>query len=170
MVATRKLSDEEVILIRQSSEKLQALALAYGVSEHTIWSVQNYRTYKDVTGARVRLAGRRQQTTTKLRHGSHRLLISFGYEDDYLIREVFGAGGREGEDMRTILRDACVLLSLLWQTGMSLEDTWLSLGRGDEEQTRPMSLLGAINLAAIQCQAALLAARDDAVTTKENAT
>ena len=50
------------------------------------------------------------------------MLVTFGYDDRRKIRELFCADFKEGNDMHTLIGDACVAISLLLQHGHSAQD------------------------------------------------
>jgi len=78
-----------------------------------------------------------------------RILVSVGYADDDPLRpiEVFYAEGfRSGADLEFLMQDACVLISILLQHGVSPERIAASMSAREEPDGRltPGSLAGTI--------------------------
>ena len=78
-----------------------------------------------------------------------RILVSVGYAADNPLRpiEVFYAEGfRSGADLEFLMQDACVLISILLQHGVSPERIAASMSTRDEPDGRltPGSLAGTI--------------------------
>lgn len=78
---------------------------------------------------------------------THQYIATFGFNADLEVKEVFCASGKSGADVRMMLEDSCVLLSLCLQHGMSIEDAAKAMGerRGEGAKSGPpASPLGAI--------------------------
>jgi hypothetical protein len=67
--------------------------------------------------------------TQAIQWGTHRFHVSVGYDPDTgEVSEVFYASGmKEGTDIHNTAQDACVLVSLLLQLGMTAPDIGKSL-------------------------------------------
>lgn len=100
---------------------------------------------------RRRLPARRDAVTRRIAHhepgiGDHAFLLTLGYHRDGGVGEVFASGHREGSTMQHIMADACVVLSLALQNGVTPEALAHSLGtvpKGDGGET-PASFIGTI--------------------------
>lgn len=92
---------------------------------------------------RVTLPSRRLNTTVKCRHewasgNASKLLITFGFDEEGRVRELFCADFKEGTDMHTLVMDACVVLSLLLQHGYKASELRNKLAQA------PQSLLATL--------------------------
>ena len=78
---------------------------------------------------RRKLPNRRHAVTQAIQWGNHRFHVSVGYDPDTgEVMEVFYASGmKEGTDIHNTAQDACVLVSLLLQLGMTAPDIGKSL-------------------------------------------
>lgn len=98
---------------------------------------------------RQRLPNRRQSETRQIEHRGQAITVTVGFDDAWAPREVFATGPKEGSDMQHVLSDACVLISIALQHGISPTALSRSLGsvpawRGCERASEPASPLGAI--------------------------
>jgi len=97
---------------------------------------------------RQRLANRRPSATIEVwwtsGAGSYAFSVSVGYDvATGQVLEVFYADGmKEGTDLRHVAQDACVLISLALQHGVSLDTLGKSLA--SDASGTPASLVGAI--------------------------
>ena len=78
---------------------------------------------------RRKLPNRRHTVTQAIQWDNHRFYVSIGYNPDTgELMEVFYASGmKEGTDIHNTAQDACVLVSLLLQLGMSAAEIGKSL-------------------------------------------
>lgn len=96
---------------------------------------------------RNRLPNRRPSVTRKITWDQHRFYVTIGFDPKTGdTREVFYADGqRTGSQLQHAIQDACVLVSLLLQHGMSPDQIGKSLSTapvmGEE---RPASVIGTI--------------------------
>lgn len=98
---------------------------------------------------RKELPPRRPSATRKIEFNGQRLIVTFGYDRDNCVREVFAAGKKN--EMLDLTTDACILLSRLLQCGESIGEIaqTLSENRALHELTGPpASIIGAIARAA----------------------
>jgi ribonucleoside-diphosphate reductase alpha chain len=98
---------------------------------------------------RTALPQRRRNETREVRFGLRTYLVCVGFYDDGSPAEVFVDGEREGSDMRAIIGDACVLISIALQCGIATADLGRSLARVPRwspqgEVDAPASIIGAI--------------------------
>lgn len=82
---------------------------------------------------RKRLPNRRPNITLQAHHlepgvGQHRFLLTFGYDPEGNVQEVFASGHREGSTMAHIMADACIQISVMLQHGITLDEIGHSLG------------------------------------------
>lgn len=95
---------------------------------------------------RQRLPDRRPSATISTTFKTHPLKITIGYDPATgAAREIFASGPKEGTDMEHALSDACVVISIALQHGITPAEMSKSLGvvpgfNGDE----PASLIGVI--------------------------
>lgn len=109
---------------------------------------------------RTKLPERRRCVTEKVQHTMangevQEFLVSFGYDHEGTIREVFCANPMNGSDMYAMLSDGCILISLHLQTGAEIEKLVKSFGenRNDgEAKGMPASVFGAIANAILRQQ------------------
>lgn len=109
---------------------------------------------------RSKLPERRLSVTAKVIHiaadkSEQEYLITFGFDREGYIREVFCADPRIGSDIHALLTDSCILLSILMQTGSEPERLVKSLGENrNEGETSgpPSSIIGAIARAILTLQ------------------
>jgi hypothetical protein len=92
---------------------------------------------------------RRQSVTIAADHDGQAFTLTVGLYDDGRPGEVFADHHKSGSAMQAILSDACVLVSIALQHGISPEALGRSLGRvpapwRDEGDTNPASPLGTI--------------------------
>lgn len=98
---------------------------------------------------RRRLPDRRPHVTREIEWNGHRIVVTVGYNPrDGSVAEVF-ANAETGGHMQAALSDACVVLSIALQHGISPADLGKSLlivpaFIEGEETTAPASPLGAI--------------------------
>jgi hypothetical protein len=76
---------------------------------------------------RVSLPSRRLSVTSKLTHvtaadGQLHVIATFGLDDRHQVRELFCSSFKDGVDVRALVMDACVCLSLLLQHGYSVRE------------------------------------------------
>jgi hypothetical protein len=93
------------------------------------------------------MPNRRANTTVKVTWttygGSWRtVLVTFGFDADYRVAEVFSADFKAGSDTLGIVTYTCILLSRLFQMGVRPQELLLSM-------SEPYSLIGTIIDAAV---------------------
>lgn len=96
---------------------------------------------------RTNLPTRRPNITAKVGHNNEIYLITFGFDTEDTIREVFCADPRVGTDIHALLTDACILISIYLQSGGEPELLVTSLGENRDEgkdHGPPSSVIGAI--------------------------
>lgn len=76
---------------------------------------------------RVSLPSRRLSVTSKLTHvradgAEMHVIATFGIDEQGRVREVFCSSFKDGMDLRALVIDSCVCLSLLMQHGYSVRD------------------------------------------------
>lgn len=76
---------------------------------------------------RAQLPNRRRNVTEKVTHtwatgNGIKLIVTFGFDDRHKVRELFCADSKQGVDMRIMIGDACMAVSLLLQHGHSVQD------------------------------------------------
>ena len=103
---------------------------------------------------RTRLSHRRPALTRDIAVGAHRFAVTLGFNEAGSPREVFAAGAREGSDMRALISDACVVISIALQHGVAPRALGRSLGAapvpGRPGVESPVSAVGAIIRAVIE--------------------
>lgn len=77
--------------------------------------------------SRTELDPRRLSITSKLTHTcadgtSLHVIATFGLDKTGKVREVFCSSFKDGADLRSLVMDACVCLSLLLQHGYSVQE------------------------------------------------
>jgi hypothetical protein len=83
-----------------------------------------------VTTARIPLPHRRPSATIDAEFRGFPMAITIGYDPTTGVsREVFANAGRSGSDMQATLADACVLVSIALQHGVTPAALAKSLGR-----------------------------------------
>lgn len=73
--------------------------------------------------------------------------VSFGFDSEGVIREVFCQAKKEGSDMQGLVHDACIAVSRCLQRGDRIADLARSFGELREEGQeigRPASVIGAL--------------------------
>jgi hypothetical protein len=100
---------------------------------------------------RTRLTDRRYSVTDRVpfvrSDGDEiRLTVTFGFDEEGQVREVFCADFKAGSDMHAAVMDACILLSRLLQHGDAPRELAATL-------CEPPSLIGCIAKAAAQIEA-----------------
>lgn len=98
---------------------------------------------------RTPLPARRRNETREVEFGGRGYSVCVGFYDDGQPAEVFADGPREGSDMRATLSDACVLVSIALQHGITRAELERSLGRVPRwtpqgEAEGPASIIGAV--------------------------
>jgi hypothetical protein len=99
--------------------------------------------------SRTILPSRRPNETRDVQFAGGRYTVSVGFYGDGRPGEVFFDGAKEGSDVRAIMSDACVLISIALQHGITRAELERSLGivprwiDGNESEG-PASLIGAI--------------------------
>jgi hypothetical protein len=98
---------------------------------------------------RTPLPYRRPNETRDVAFAGQLYSVCVGYDERGQPAEVFADGPREGSDVRAIMSDACVLISIALQHGITRAELERSLGivprwiDGNESEG-PASLIGAI--------------------------
>ena len=88
------------------------------------------------------LPQRRAAETFDLRFWNQPFTVTVGFYADGTPGEVFIDGGKTGQDIQSIARDAAVVLSLALQHGTPIETIRHAVTRGASEE--PASILGAV--------------------------
>ena len=88
------------------------------------------------------LPQRRAAETFVLRLWNQVFTVTVGFYADGTPGEVFIDGGKTGQDVQSISRDAAVVLSLALQHGTPIETIRHAVTRGAAEE--PASILGAV--------------------------
>lgn len=111
---------------------------------------------------RKNIPSRRPHTVIKLEHGAQSFHIGFGQVPGGPnlpplppIVEVFADGRKNGSDQQRALSDACIMMSLLLQHGMTMAQIRDSLGeiRNEGEETgAPASIFGVIARAGVELE------------------
>lgn len=104
---------------------------------------------------RTKVPNRRLSMTGKIEHADQHYLITYGFDNEGVIREVFCADPRVGSDIHALLTDGCILISLYLQTGGEIERLVTTLGENRPEKADrgpPSSLLGAIARGILEVQ------------------
>ncbi len=96
--------------------------------------------------SRRHLPDRRPNRTETVRSAGKEFSVSVGYWLDGRPGEVFMDGPKTGSDMRAILADACVVVSLALQHGIEPSALAHSLARVpvSETESAPASIIGAV--------------------------
>lgn len=69
--------------------------------------------------------------------------ISVGFDESWRVREIFADGHKTGTDIEAILDDACILTSMLLQSGANIADLADKLGReGVKPEAPAASIVG----------------------------
>lgn len=97
---------------------------------------------------------RRNETMTMDWHGQT-VSVTFGYDDQGNLREIFADVAKQGTDLNALISDWCVIVSIAIQHGISPADLARSLTRVPEpmrgrDATVPASLIGTIMEAALE--------------------
>ena len=95
---------------------------------------------------RQRLPNRRPNQTIEVEWDGRLWTLSIGYSpEDYTPREVFANGAKIGSGSQAIVDDACVIISLLLQHGISADALKYHLAREGADPRAPYaSILGLI--------------------------
>ena len=98
------------------------------------------------TGLRERLPDRRPSITRTINWAGSEFSVSVGFWLDGRPGEVFADGPREGSDLKALLADSAVLLSLLLQHNIEPAAIGYSLARVpvSDTESRPASVIGAV--------------------------
>jgi len=87
---------------------------------------------------RQSLPNRRLNVTQVVRWSGQTWLASIGFDHEGRAREVFFDGVKSGGQLEGLLDDACVLLSLLLQSGWHPETLAARMGGGEEPEASPI--------------------------------
>ena len=68
--------------------------------------------------------------------------LTVGFYNDGQIGEIFAGGGKTPQAIQQLVADACVLISIALQYGVSVEALGRSLARHDDE--KPYTIIGII--------------------------
>lgn len=101
---------------------------------------------------RTRLPDRRPAIRQRMkwsdsRGDEHVAHVSFGFDREGAVREVFCQAKKEGSDMQGLVHDACIAVSRCLQRGDRIAEIARSLGElreEDQETGRPASVIGAL--------------------------
>jgi hypothetical protein len=99
---------------------------------------------------RVKLPNRRRQISQTAEWGGAAWIVSVGFDDAARAREIFVRGLKIGSAMDSLMDDACVMLSLLLQSGYGVGDVMERLGReghdGEEGYASALGYLASVAL------------------------
>lgn len=112
---------------------------------------------------RTKLPNRRMSNTLPFTHVNFmgneiKSFLTFGYDAEGTIKEVFCADPRIGTDIQAMLVDVCILISLNLQSGADIERLAKSMGenRGEGQSIGPpASVVGSVMQAALTMQHSL---------------
>lgn len=85
----------------------------------------------------------------------HKLIITYGFNEQHQIKEAFIAGMRIEATLNALANDACILYSRCLQHGDSVEEiaaTMVENRREGEASGEPASIMGAIARKAVEVQ------------------
>lgn len=113
---------------------------------------------------RTRLPHRRIALRDKLKftHGNgdeRECEVSFGFDAQGVIREVFCIAAKAGTDMQAIVHDACIATSIALQRGARIGDLGKSFGElreAGQAEGPPASVMGALARAGAALEIELL--------------
>jgi hypothetical protein len=91
---------------------------------------------------RERLPNRRAAMTIGIEHGGQQFTVTVGFYPDNRPGEVFTHGIKTGSSLDALLADACVLVSVLMQHGITPVELASSTGR--QGGGGPASVIGAV--------------------------
>lgn len=99
---------------------------------------------------RVVLPSRRMSENIDLHWGGRAWSITIGFDDSSFVREIFADGSKVGSEREAELDDACILISLLLQSGWLISEISARLSREATDRDAPAaSILGlAVKVAA----------------------
>jgi hypothetical protein len=100
---------------------------------------------------RRELSSRRASVTSKLTHlradGTNvHIVATFGFDERRKVREVFCSSFKDGTDLRALVMDACICLSLLLQHGYAVREVY------NKMTPSPQSLLATLIEEAIKVE------------------
>ena len=87
---------------------------------------------------RDRLPNRRRQITIT----ADKYAISVGFYDDGRVGEVFASGAKPGSESDHLIADACTVISIALQCGVSADELAKSLARTPDHE--PATVIGTI--------------------------
>lgn len=98
---------------------------------------------------RTNLPNRRRNETRDVHFAGRDFMVCVGFYHDGAPAEVFADGPKEGSDLQATISDACVLISIALQFGITRTELEHSLGRiprwvDGNETDGPASIIGAI--------------------------
>ena len=94
--------------------------------------------------SRVRLPNRRRHLLETMKWEGRRWEVCVGFNEQGLAREVFVDGVKVGSELEALVNDACVVISLLLQSGMPAVELARHLAREGIAAGAPVaSVLGA---------------------------
>jgi hypothetical protein len=89
---------------------------------------------------RQRLHNRRKSLTSNLQWKSVKLVVTYGFDDNEEIREIFINAAKTGEDIEVMMNDAATAFSIALQSGRTPAELYKSMRR--DKRSRPASILG----------------------------
>lgn len=101
---------------------------------------------------RIPLPNKRLHIVERIDHAGVHYHVGYGFDSDGCVREVFADARKTGSDTQATLSDACIMLSLLLQHGMSIADIAAALGENRAEGASSgdcASVLGIISRAGV---------------------
>lgn len=110
-----------------------------------------------MNASRQQLPPRRPSETKTVNWADTPFHITVGFDHKLRPKEVFASGGKPGTAMAHILSDACVVVSVALQSGVSITDLSKTLGEipdlaAGEYATKPASPIGVIVAALADAQ------------------
>ena len=99
--------------------------------------------------SRIALPDRRRSVTCALVHKGKAFTVTFGFDEAGQPRDAFADGERSGSEISATISDACVLISIALQHGITPKALGKSLGREPDPvrgstASHPASIIGAI--------------------------
>ena len=88
------------------------------------------------------LKNRRPNSSVTVEWHGQSFELTVGFYDDGQIGEIFAGGGKTPQDIQQLVADACVLISIALQYGVSIQALGRSLAR--HEDGKPYTIIGII--------------------------
>lgn len=92
---------------------------------------------------RIPLPDRRPSETIVFAWAGREWTITVGFDDSHYVREIFADGAKIGSEREAELDDACILISMLLQSGWLIQDLLAKLSRqGIDPEAPAASVFG----------------------------